>query len=61
MVIVSYSTKKPPYAKVNQLTFSLEEFKQETSDLKAAPLKQSYRFWSYLLLAFCVIILIIFW
>lgn len=61
MVIVSYSTKKPPFAKVNQLTFSLEEFKQETADLKAAPLKQSYRFWSYLLLAFCVIILIIFW
>ena len=61
MVIVSYSTKKPPYAKVNQLTFSMEEFKQETADLKAAPLQQSYRFWSYLLLAFCVIILIIFW
>lgn len=61
MVTVSYATKKPPYAKVNQLTFSLEEFKQETADLKAAPLKQSYRFWSYLLLAFCVIILIIFW
>ena len=61
MVIVSYSTKKPPLVKVNQLTFSMKEFKEETAHLKSQPILQSYRFWSYLLLASCIIILIIFW
>lgn len=61
MVIVSYSTKKPPLIKVNQLTFSMKEFKEETKQLKSQPFQQSYRFWSYLLLIFCVVILIIFW
>lgn len=61
MVIVSYATKKPPYAKVNELTFSMKEFREETAKLKTQPVLQSYRFWSYLLLASCVIVLIIFW
>jgi SSS family solute:Na+ symporter len=61
MIIVSYSSNKPPLVKTEGLTFSLAEFKEESIELKNAPLTQSYRFWSYLLLAFCVIILILFW
>ena len=61
MIIVSYATEKPPLEKVDQLTFSLTEFKEETLRLKSLPLFQNYRFWSYLLLASCVIVLIIFW
>lgn len=61
MVVVSYATKKPAFAKVDQLTFSMKEFREETAKLKTQPVLQSYRFWSYLLLASCIIILIIFW
>jgi len=61
MVVVSYATKKPAFEKVNQLTFSMNEFKEETARLKKQPVLQSYRFWSYVLLASCVLVLIIFW
>ncbi len=61
MVIVSYATKKPAFEKVDQLTFSMNEFKEETARLKKQPVLQSYRFWSYVLLASCVLVLIIFW
>lgn len=61
MVIVSYATKKPAFEKVDQLTFSIEEFREETARLKKQPVLLSYRFWSYVLLASCVLVLIIFW
>jgi SSS family solute:Na+ symporter len=61
MVVVSLATKKPPLEKTENLTFSLEEFKRETIYLKQQAVYKSYRFWSYLLIAFCVIILIAFW
>lgn len=61
MIIVSLITNKPPKEKVEGLTFSLDEFREETAKLKTLPLTQSYRFWSYLLLAFCFIILIFYW
>jgi len=61
MVVVSLATKKPPLEKTENLTFSLEEFKRETIYLKKQAVYKSYRFWYYLLIAFCVIILIAFW
>lgn len=61
MVVVSLFTKKPPLEKTEGLTFSLDEFKIETHNLKQQPYYRSYRFWSYLLLAFCLIILVLFW
>ncbi|MDB4108014.1 sodium:solute symporter [Flavobacteriaceae bacterium] len=61
MIVVSLATKKPPLIKTDQLTFSMAEFKEETVNLKAKPYYTSYRFSSYLLIAFCFIILFIFW
>mgnify|MGYP005989582541 FL=1 len=61
MVVVSLATKKPPLEKTENLTFSLAEFKRETINLKQQAVYKSYRFWSYLLIVFCVIILIAFW
>lgn len=61
MVVVSLATPKPPTEKIEGLTFSIEEFKEETIKLKAIPLYQNYRFWSMMLIAFCIIILVMFW
>lgn len=61
MIVVSLLTKKPPLEKTEQLTFNLQEFKEETLRLKEQSLVKNYRFWSYLLLAFSVLILILFW
>ena len=61
MIVVSLATPKPPKEKTENLTFSIAEFKEETKELKLQPLVHSYRFWSYLLLAFSFIVLIIFW
>jgi SSS family solute:Na+ symporter len=61
MVVVSLATKKPPIEKIENLTFSIDEFNRETINLKQQSIYKSYRFWSYLLIAFCIIILIAFW
>jgi len=61
MVVVSLLTEKPPLEKTENLTFSLAEFRRETQLLKKVPLFQNYRFWSYLLIVFCIVILILFW
>ncbi|WGH74974.1 sodium:solute symporter [Tenacibaculum tangerinum] len=61
MVVVSLTTKKPPLEKTENLTFTLDEFRRETSSLKEQSIYKSYRFWSYMLIAFCFIILILFW
>ena len=61
MVVVSLSTEKPPIEKTEHLTFSLKEFREETQFLKTNSIFESYRFWSYLLIAFCFVILYLFW
>lgn len=61
MVFVSLLTKKPPLIKTDELTFTMKGFNEETLALKSQSLVANYRFWSYLLIAFCFIILIIFW
>jgi SSS family solute:Na+ symporter len=61
MVVVSLLTEKPPIEKTENLTFSLKEFREETQFLKTNSIFESYRFWSYLLIAFCFIILYLFW
>lgn len=61
MVVVSLLTKKPPLEKTENLTFSLDEFKRETINLKQQAFYKSYRFWSYLLIAFCMIVLVFYW
>jgi len=60
MVVISLLTAVPPKEKVDGLTFSMREFKEETVSLRSVGLFSNYRFWSYMLLAFCVIVLIIF-
>jgi solute:Na+ symporter, SSS family len=61
MVIISLATKAPPPEKTENLTFTMKEFREETISLREKPFYQSYRFLSYLLLAFCFFILIVFW
>jgi len=61
MIVVSLATKKPPLIKTDELTFSMQEFREETLSLKDKPFYSSYRFLSYLLIGFCFIILFIFW
>lgn len=61
MVVVSLATKKPPLEKTENLTFTMKEFNAETESLKEKPYYTSYRFLSYLLIAFCLIILFVFW
>lgn len=61
MIAVSLLTKKPPLEKTDELTFTMKEFNEETLKLKEKPLVHSYRFWSYLLIGFSFLILILFW
>lgn len=61
MVVVSLATPKPPIHKIEGLTFSLDEYRKETLDLKQIPVLHSYRFWSFLLLLFCLLTLIMYW
>ncbi|HBK82762.1 MAG TPA: sodium transporter [Flavobacterium sp.] len=61
MVIVSFMTEKPPLEKTNDLTFTMKEFNEETLRLREQPLLDSYRFWSYMLIGFSILVLVIFW
>lgn len=61
MVVTSLLTEEPDYEKIASYIWSKAEFKEETVALKQKPLKDNYRFWSYLLLAACAIILFMFW
>ena len=61
MVVVSLATKKPPKEKTDELTFTMKAFNEESIRLKSIPFYKNYRFLSYLLIAFCFVILIIFW
>lgn len=61
MIMVSLLTEKPPLEKTDQLTFTMKEFNEETLKLKEQPLWHSYRFWSYLLIGFSLVILALFW
>lgn len=57
MIIVSLATAPPPISKITGYTFSKADFNEETQYLKGTRLLDNYRFWSYLLLAFCLVIL----
>lgn len=57
MIVVSLLTPVPPLEKIEGYTFSMAAFRKETEELKKKSLFDNYRFWSYLLLAFCLIIL----
>lgn len=61
MFVVRLFNKKPPLVKTESLTFRMEDFREETAQLKEKLLFQNYGFWSYFLIAFCFIILILFW
>ncbi|WP_242084853.1 sodium:solute symporter [Aestuariivivens sediminis] len=61
MVVVSLLTRKPPIEKIEGLTFSMDEYRMETMSLKQIPFYKSYRFWSYMLLIFCLVTLIMYW
>lgn len=61
MVVVSLLTKKPPLEKTEHLTFTFKEFNEETLFLKQQSIFNSYRFWSYLLIGFSLLILVLFW
>lgn len=61
MSVVSLLTPKPERIKVEGYTWSLAEYRKETEELKRQPLGESYRFWSVLLLLFCLVTLLVFW
>ncbi len=61
MVVVSLMTEKPPLEKTEGLTFTMKDYREETLTLKEKSLGHNYRFWSYLLIGFCILILILFW
>lgn len=57
MMAVSWMTPKPPESKVDENTWSVEIFKQETRDMRGVKWYQNYRLWSLALLLFCLWIL----
>ncbi|HMP28554.1 MAG TPA: hypothetical protein PKD85_03080, partial [Saprospiraceae bacterium] len=61
MIIISLATDIPPLEKTADLTFTLKEFRNETLSLREKPFYESYRFLSYLLIAFYFLILFLFW
>lgn len=61
IAIVSILTEKPEKHKLEGYTWSIDDFKKETIELRQDSIFKSYRFWSVLLLTFCLIVLIIFW
>jgi SSS family solute:Na+ symporter len=60
MILISLMTKPPSRDKIENLTFSMKDFNAETEELKSVSLWSNYRFWSYLLLVFCAIVLWLF-
>lgn len=54
---VSWLTQRPPEEKVKEYTWSKEIFIKETQEMKDVKWYQNYRFWSILLLVFCLVIL----
>ncbi len=61
MISVSLLTKKPDYEAIKPYVWTKEEFRQETIELKKLPFYKNYRILSYILLALCAIVLILFW
>ncbi|MCF8380105.1 MAG: sodium:solute symporter [Bacteroidales bacterium] len=61
IAIVSILTEKPEKNKVEGYTWSIDEFKKETIQLRQESFLKSYRFWSFVLLIICFIVLILFW
>lgn len=61
MVVVSLLTGKPLQEKVDNYTWKLSEFKKETLELKQGSFWSNYRVLSWLLIAFCFVVLILFW
>ncbi|MEM9389597.1 MAG: sodium:solute symporter [Bacteroidota bacterium] len=60
MLLVSYFTEAPGREKTEGLTFSRKLFREETLELRGTSLIKNYRFWSYMLLLFCLIVLLLF-
>ena len=60
MLLVSSFTEAPGREKIEGLTFSRKLFRKETLELRGTSLLTNYRFWSYMLLLFCLIVLLLF-
>ncbi len=60
MIVVSYLTPKPDYVAIRPFIWTKEYFREDTLELKGTPWYSNYRYWSFLLLASCVILLILF-
>lgn len=60
MIVVSYLTPKPDYEAIKPYVWSREYFARDSEELKGIHWSRNYRYWSMLLLASCVALLIIF-
>ena len=61
MVVASLFFKKPSPEKLENTTFNMADFRQETTDLKEVKWFRNYRFWSLVLLAGCALIWVLFY
>ena len=60
MVIASRFFEKPSEEVLKEYTWSAQEFREETVALKSVKWYANYRIWSYILLACCALILLVF-
>lgn len=60
MVIASRFFEKPSEEVLKEYTWSSQEFREETVALKSVKWYANYRIWSYILLACCALILLVF-
>lgn len=61
MLIASRFFARPSQEVVQQYTWSAEEFRAETIALRSVKWYANYRVWSLLLVAFCFLLLFVFW
>lgn len=60
MIIVSYLTAKPDYERIRPYLWSKKDFIEESRELKHTPWYSNYRTLTYILLALCLIVLVVF-
>ncbi|MCD8034558.1 MAG: sodium/solute symporter [Alistipes sp.] len=61
MIVVSYCTPAPDYAKIGRYVWTAESFRAENADLSHTVWWCNYRFWSYALLVAAIFLLVLFW
>ncbi|TKD62512.1 sodium:solute symporter [Flavobacterium sp. ASW18X] len=60
IIIVSYTTKPDGPEKIKNLIWTKKIYKEETEELKGVPLLKNFRFWSLILIGFCLSVLFLY-